>query len=115
MTYPLPLADHDDSEMRAWIKRRESTERAAHILAAWDALRLRVPSLPLPVLSARTQEGAAQFSWIRNDIVVEIEVYDNGSFDWFTRNRVTDKYDGSEDPVASLPEACFEALVAMAS
>lgn len=100
----------DDAPLRAWLRERSRTDRATLALSTWEALRARVPDLPLPVVSLESADGATSLSWIVRDVVVEIDAYPDGSFGWFTRDRAADVHDGSEENVRVLPPEAWSAL-----
>lgn len=106
----------DDAEMRAWVRRRESPERAARILFVWDYARSRVPDAPLPIVSLNAGDDGRtpQLCWNTAARVVDVDVHDDGTLGWFTRDRVADMHDGSEDRVRVLPDAFFAALATIA-
>lgn len=99
----------DDAPLREWLRKRSTTDRATIALATWEMLSARVPGLPLPCVSLDAEDGAIQLSWLVGDVVVEIDAFPDGTFQWFTRDRAADVHDGSEDPGA-LPDAAIDAL-----
>ena len=51
--------------------------------------------LPIPQTSI-TVNGALQFVWDKNEHHLELEIL-NGKYEWFYRNRLTNKFDGEEN------------------
>ena len=84
----------------------------AHVSAVrtfWHAVSGRLQrSLPLPV-TLPTERGAVQLAWNRGNYVVEVDIFQDGRFDWFFRDRKRGTVDGNGDePVQGLPKRFIE-------
>lgn len=48
-----------------------------------------------------TDEDVLRFAWSTDSIYAEIEIHEDGSREWFCRNRITNEYHGSSEPETS--------------
>ncbi len=48
-----------------------------------------------------TDEDVLRFAWSTDSIYAEIEIHEDGSREWFCRNRITSEYFGSSGPEKS--------------
>lgn len=68
--------------------------------------------LPLP-LTQPSPDGALQLAWESKDrrFIVEIDIFDDGTFDWFFRDRTTKGYDGTDIArIAEIPSKLINYL-----
>lgn len=81
---------------------RLTTQLMTQVRSIWAELNERLGRrLPLPITTP-TDEGTVQLAWNTKTQYVDIEVYPDGSIEWFYRNRTTDEVDGTDD------ERCLE-------
>ena len=67
------------------------------ILRIWYMVSKKIPRIHDPMVQIVGE--AIQLCWDRYDSYFDIEVYANGTFQWFYRNRITKEVDGTEDDV----------------
>lgn len=105
-------------EVRAWRSFVEALQHAptnlsaAHVAAVlkhWDALADQLHALPPPLTAPKDAEYVYMV-WDSGTKIFDLEVYTDGSIQWFFRDRMRREIDGTEDPVAQIPVAAVERL-----
>ncbi len=88
-----------------------TSQHVATFREFWKGLNVRLQArLPLPVTQP-TDSGAIQLAWNRGSYCVEIDLYQDGSYDWFFRDRKCNVIDGNPNSRASgLPKRFVERL-----
>jgi len=66
---------------------------------------------PEPIIEA--YEDHTKFAWNLADHYLDLDIFENGTFEWFYRDAMSDEADGSEDPIAELPPPFFARLAAV--
>jgi hypothetical protein len=83
-------------------------EHVQRVREFWYAVEQRVDvTLPLPVTQP-IASGAIQLAWNRGVYCVEVDVFPDGSFEWFFRDRRKGSIDGSNDRVTGMPKKFVE-------
>jgi hypothetical protein len=57
-------------------------------------------ALPVPT-AIPSGDGSIHLAWDRNEHHLDADIFPDGSFDWFYRNRLTDELDGTADTRAT--------------
>lgn len=67
---------------------------------------------PLPVPTALpSEDGSMHLAWDRDQHHLDVDLFPDGSFEWFYRNRLTDELDGTDEGrVLGMPEALARRL-----
>ncbi len=76
----------------------------------WGSLRSQIADLPVPRTQPTTQ-GAIQIAWYGNHRVAEVDVRQDGTIEWFSKDRITNVAQGSEDePLHEVPAEFYPLL-----
>lgn len=97
-----------EKKLREWLEDRvlDSRESFARqhvddVLRMLESLQ-RVKDCPTPVVFP-TEEGAIQMSWMRRSYELNVDVFPDGTGDWFARDRISGKCEAGDidPPIAS--------------
>jgi hypothetical protein len=91
--------------------RRLGEDHAEELRHFWSLAFSRLgPALPEP-LTQPTSEGAWQLAWGAGRHYVEVDVYPDGSLEWFYRDREAGAVEGTADgPIQRPPPELFEKI-----
>jgi hypothetical protein len=74
-----------------------SSQRQAAVFGLWSKLtRLIGPDIPPPIAGPGGELGF-HMAWNQNDFYLDIEIAEDGSFEWFYKNRATGEVRGSDN------------------
>lgn len=77
-----------------------------------DVTRRATKQLPLPA-SRESAQGTLLLVWESPDNIVEAEVLEDGSFEWFAKDKTSGRYEGSDDErIQRVPDRVIDALEA---
>ena len=111
-----PTAQPEPVEWTACLERLDTRPFGHYVRATWQELRQALgPGLPLPQVNLNVSDGDAYgsdadienanvvtFSWSQNAVYAEIEIFEDGSREWFIRHRGTEDRAGSNGPETGL-------------
>jgi hypothetical protein len=82
-------------------------DRAEAVSTFWLSARQATGSLLLPPPTALpSEDGSTHLVWGGDRHHLSVDLYPDGSFEWFYRDRLTDAFDGTdEERAAGMPEA----------
>lgn len=60
--------------------------------------------------STVTEDGAIQLAWNSSKHHVEVDILPDGNFEWLYVNRENHSYEGSDEPISTVPRALFDAF-----
>ncbi len=92
-----------------------SPSHAAHVRQTWKELRAAIGPTLSPPRAEPGEEGEFRLSWSRSGYYAEVEIYPNGMYEWFLRDRVLDKHDGTTEARWTLSREFIKALTALIS
>ncbi len=92
-----------------WLERQESGT-ARRVREVWDTVRRGVPGIPPPAAVPLDGARAVQLAWSQPGWHVEIDVREDGWIEWFARDRLRDRFEGSDAPEPSVGEALLRWL-----
>lgn len=95
-----------DDPWGAYLSQLADQSLAARVSVFWRAAEAAVGPMTLPApMAIPSGEGGAHLAWDAEQHHIEVDLFSDGSFDWFYRNRLTDEIDGTrEDRASGMPE-----------
>lgn len=76
----------------------------------WHHLCAKVTSPPEPIVEG-TQDAGLRFAWNLRDAYLDVEIYADGTVEWFFKDRKSDQVDGTKDErEGELPDTFFKHL-----
>lgn len=87
----------------AYLDRLPDRQLAKSVVAFWREAK---PLGPLPVPTAIPFEGSMHLAWDHGQHHLDVDLFPDGTFEWFYRNRSTNELDGTDESRATgMPEA----------
>lgn len=88
-----------------------SESQVSHVRAFWEELKNRIGRpLRLPI-TMPAGDGSIQLAWSTKEHYLDIDMFADGSYEWFYRNRFTDELDGTENERCTALSAPLLALI----